>query len=281
MEKGLQDESNLAFNNLNGVAELEAKVTFLSTENLDLKNEVQASRQTSSLEISRLSEQIQEMNETVQDARIATTKLQIYEKKMEEMTQLQSKLLKQENELEELRDMNHLLQSSHHKIQKAEKAALFYKDEALQAKKQANLLKMELDKERNAVQLKTREIEESNRINQLRESQYQLKESELRETTAKLSVYQQLDVSSRMQSAVDDIQPELTTTKDLKKKIAELERQNAVLKQDNATELAEEVLQLQQECEDKTQELERQSELTKMAERRAEELESRQQMMQS
>ena len=44
MEKGLQDESNLAFNNLNGVAELEAKVTFLSTENLDLKNEVQASR---------------------------------------------------------------------------------------------------------------------------------------------------------------------------------------------------------------------------------------------
>ena len=65
MEKGLQDESNLAFNNLNGVAELEAKVTFLSTENLDLKNEVQASRQTSSLEISRLSEQIQEMNETV------------------------------------------------------------------------------------------------------------------------------------------------------------------------------------------------------------------------
>ena len=281
MEKGLQDESNLAFNNLNGVAELEAKVTFLSTENLDLKNEVQASRQTSSLEISRLSEQIQEMNETVQDARIANTKLQIYEKKMEEMTQLQSKLLKQENELEELRDMNHLLQSSHHKIQKAEKAALFYKDEALQAKKQANLLKMELDKERNAVQLKTREIEESNRINQLRESQYQLKESELRETTAKLSVYQQLDVSSRMQSAVDDIQPELTTTKDLKKKIAELERQNAVLKQDNATELAEEVLQLQQECEDKTQELERQSELTKMAERRAEELESRQQMMQS
>ena len=65
MEKGLQDESNLAFNNLNGVAELEAKVTFLSSENLDLKNEVQASRQTSSLEISRLSEQIQEMNETV------------------------------------------------------------------------------------------------------------------------------------------------------------------------------------------------------------------------
>ena len=74
--------------NLNGVAELEAKVTFLSTENLDLKNEVELSRKTSSLEISRLSEQIAEMNETVQDARVATTKLQIYEKKIEEMTQL-------------------------------------------------------------------------------------------------------------------------------------------------------------------------------------------------
>ena len=82
-----------------------------------------------------------------------------------------------------------MLQSMQHKIQKAEKAVLFYKDEALQAKKQANLLKMELDKQVNAVQLKQREIEESHRMNQLRESQYQLKESELRETTAKLTVY--------------------------------------------------------------------------------------------
>ena len=49
--------------NLNGVAELEAKVTFLSAENLDLKNEVELSRKTSSLEISRLSEQIAEMKE--------------------------------------------------------------------------------------------------------------------------------------------------------------------------------------------------------------------------
>ena len=40
------------------------------------------------MEISRLSEQIAEMNETVHDARVAATKLSIYEKKIEEMTQL-------------------------------------------------------------------------------------------------------------------------------------------------------------------------------------------------
>ena len=53
-------------------------------------------------------------------------------------------------------------------------------------------------------------------MNKLRESQFQLKESELRETTAKLTVYQQIDHSTRLNSAVDDIEPELRDTKKLK-----------------------------------------------------------------
>ena len=40
------------------------------------------------MEISRLSEQITEMSESVQDARVATTKLAIFEKKIEDMTHL-------------------------------------------------------------------------------------------------------------------------------------------------------------------------------------------------
>jgi len=47
------------------------------------------------------------------------------------------------------------------KFRQAEKAVIFYKEEALAAKKQANLLKMELDKQMNAVQQKNREFEES------------------------------------------------------------------------------------------------------------------------
>ena len=85
----------------------------------------------------------------------------------------------------------------------------FYKDEALQAKKQANLLKMELDKHMNAVLQKQRELDENVRLNQIRESQYLLKEAELRESTSKLSVYEQLNSSMRMHSLIDDVEPEL------------------------------------------------------------------------
>jgi len=62
------------------------------------------------------------------------------------------------------------------KLKKQEQAVKFYQEETLQAKKQANFLKMELDKHVNLLQQRQREIEESNRINRLRESQYQLKE---------------------------------------------------------------------------------------------------------
>jgi len=41
----------------------------------------------------------------------------------------------QEQELDELRDQSRLIQTQQLKVQKAEKAVLFYKDEALQAKK--------------------------------------------------------------------------------------------------------------------------------------------------
>ena len=44
LEKGLQDDSDLAFQNLNGIAALEAKVAFLSSENLELKSDSEMQR---------------------------------------------------------------------------------------------------------------------------------------------------------------------------------------------------------------------------------------------
>lgn len=137
-----------------------------------------------------------------------------------------------------------MMRAQQHKMEKAEKIVTIYKEETIQAKKQANMLKMELDKQVNALQLKQRVIDDSNRINSLRESQFQLKESELRETSAKLTVYQQIDSTMRMRSAVDDIEPELRGTRDLKKQVEELERTVAILKEENASELSIQVLEL-------------------------------------
>lgn len=86
--------------------------------------------------------------------------------------------------------------------------------------------------------MKQRELDEGKRINSLHEKQFLLKESELRETTAKLSVYQQIDNTLRFSSAVDDIEPELQKTKHLKQKNEQLERDIAILKQGNSSELS-------------------------------------------
>ena len=161
----MQDESDLAFQNLNGIADLEAKLAFLESENQELKAQKEISLQSQSVEISRLNEHINEMNESMQDARIATNKLAIFEKKMEDMEVLILKNQKQEQELDELRAENEMFQSAQQKIQKMERAVNFYKNEAFEAKKQAGILKLELDKQVNEVQLRQREIEDSHRIN--------------------------------------------------------------------------------------------------------------------
>ena len=150
----MQDESDLAFQNLNGIADLEAKLAFLESENQELKAQKEISLQSQSVEISRLNEHINEMNESMQDARIATNKLAIYEKKMEDMEVLILKNQKQEQELDELRAENEMFQSAQQKIQKMERAVNFYKNEAFEAKKQAGILKLELDKQVNEVQLR-------------------------------------------------------------------------------------------------------------------------------
>jgi hypothetical protein len=46
MEKGMQDESDLAFQNLNGIADLEAKLAFLENENQELKAQKEISLQS-------------------------------------------------------------------------------------------------------------------------------------------------------------------------------------------------------------------------------------------
>ena len=66
--------------------------------------------------MSGLQEKIQEMNEQVHDSRVAQTKLSIYEKKIEEISLLQAKVRKQEQELEDLRDQGQLIQSMQHKM---------------------------------------------------------------------------------------------------------------------------------------------------------------------
>ena len=59
-------------------------------------------------------------------------------------------------------------------------------------------------------------MEEQKRLHEIEETKLRYKEAELRETSAKLSVYQQLDDNSRLSSLRDDVEPELLKTKNLK-----------------------------------------------------------------
>ena len=97
-----------------------------------------------------------------------------------------------------------------------EKAIAFFKQEAITAKTKVNYLKMDLDKRGDQFAQKEREILETKRIATMEEGKLKIKEAELRETSAKLSVYQQLESTSRLTSLNDDIEPELLKNKNLK-----------------------------------------------------------------
>ena len=83
---------------------------------------------------------------------------------------------------------------------------------------------MDLDKRGNQFAEKEREVEESNRLHVMEEGKLKIKEAELRETSAKLSVYQQLESTSRLSSLQDDVEPELLKNKNIKQRCEDLER---------------------------------------------------------
>ena len=90
---------------------------------------------------------------------------------------------------------------------------------------------MEVDKHKNSYQEKEMEVIESKRLQQIEQNKLKLKEDELRESTAQLSVYQQLDSSKRFTTLYDDVEPQLLKNKNMQKKCEDLERQLAILKQ--------------------------------------------------
>ena len=77
---------------------------------------------------------------------------------------------------------------------------------------------MELDKFGNQFAEKERQVEEQRRLYEMEESKLRMKDTELRETSAKLSVYQKLEDTSRLTSMQDDVVPELAKTKELSQK---------------------------------------------------------------
>ena len=175
----------------------------------------------------------------------------------------------------QLRNQTDFLLNEQNKMQEMEKAIAFFKQEALTAKTKVNYLKMDLDKRGDQFAQKEREILETKRIATMEEGKLKIKEAELRETSAKLSVYQQLESTSRLTSLNDDIEPELLKNKNLKQKCEDLERQVAILSQKNQSELSTQVLVLQQKVDDGERELQRQIEINKMSERQNDELRNR------
>lgn len=89
---------------------------------------------------------------------------------------------------------------------------------------------MENDKLNKKYAEKEREVEESKRLYEMEVGKLRTKETELREASAKLSVYQQIDSNTRLSSLVDDVEPELLKTKNMKIELDDMKRQVTILK---------------------------------------------------
>ena len=97
---------------------------------------------------------------------------------------------------------------------------------------------MENDKLNKKYAEKEREVEESKRLYEMEVGKLRTKETELREASAKLSVYQQIDSNTRLSSLVDDVEPELLKTKNMKIELDDMKRQVTILKNQNQSELS-------------------------------------------
>ena len=104
MERGMQDKSDLVAHNLNGIADLEAKLAFITDEKDELEKTLTMERTQFDLKAARLNETIEEMKDQVQEASMVQTKITIYEKKLEDMQHMQQKINKQEMELQRFRE---------------------------------------------------------------------------------------------------------------------------------------------------------------------------------
>lgn len=78
------------------------------------------------------------------------------------------------------------------------------------------MVELELDKVSKQLQEKDRLLTEQERIINIEKSKLVLKDTELRESCAKLSVYEQIEQNSRLTSLYDDVGPELLKNRNLK-----------------------------------------------------------------
>ena len=132
-------------------------------------------------------------------------------------------ILKERNRVLELdnrqiSDQRDLLLGEQNKLREMEKHIKFYQQETKTAKTKSSYLQMELDKFGNQFAEKERQVEEQRRLYEMEESKLRMKDTELRETSAKLSVYQKLEDTRRLTSMQDDVVPELAETKELNQK---------------------------------------------------------------
>lgn len=165
--------------------------------------------QTKNSEIVNLKEKLQDAEERYNEARSDQVQLPIYKKKLDDYNLLKErhKALEQDNR-QMTRQVESMIQEQK-KMEDMQKQIEFYQQEVKTAKTKSSYLQMELDKFGNQFAEKERQIQEQKRLYEMEEAKLRIKETELRETSAKLSVYQRLEDSSRLTSLANDVEPEL------------------------------------------------------------------------
>lgn len=104
IESGLQTgEKNMAAN-LDGMADLEAKLVFMASEKSELIESIDQLRKEKDTEIAGLQDKLNDLENKYKEARQAEVAVKMYEKKFDEVGQIGTKVKELEEENEKLKD---------------------------------------------------------------------------------------------------------------------------------------------------------------------------------
>ena len=205
--------------NLDGMADLEAKLVFSQSEKAELISQLAQIKRDKDVEINELTDKLNDLETKYKEARQAEVAVRMYEKKLQDIGNINTRVKELEDENDRLKDQNEVLLSERNNSEISQQRIHYYEKELLTVKAGLKLATLELDRKSNDFSRVAEELKERKELHEMRETQLVQKESELRDVKAKLHVYEKFESTFRDSSAQEDIQPHLKKTKNLQQRI--------------------------------------------------------------
>ena len=187
--------------NLDGMADLEAKLVFSQSEKAELISQLAQIKRDKDVEINELTDKLNDLETKYKEARQAEVAVRMYEKKLQDIGNINTRVKELEDENDRLKDQNEVLLSERNNSEISQQRIHYYEKELLTVKAGLKLATLELDRKSNDFSRVAEELKERKELHEMRETQLVQKESELRDVKAKLHVYEKFESTFRDSSA--------------------------------------------------------------------------------